>query len=84
MDEFCIDYKTTIWQRAMFKDEESLNLALKAYKENGIDSIFDEEIGFIENEILHDTDEHIPPEENEGFSTVEAFANDKLIYENGD
>jgi hypothetical protein len=49
MDDFYIDYKTTIWQRAKFKDEESLNLALEAYNDEGIDAIFDEEIGFIEN-----------------------------------
>jgi hypothetical protein len=83
MSDFYIDYKTTIWQRAKFKDEESLNLALEAYNEEGIDFIFNEEIGFIENEILYDTDSHVHLEENDNCSTVTIWANDKLIYENG-
>ena len=82
MDDFYIDYKTTIWQRAKFEDEESLNLALKALKEDGLDSIFDEKIGFIENEILYDTDSFLSLEES-GNSTIEVYANNILIYENG-
>jgi uncharacterized protein YydD (DUF2326 family) len=83
MSDFYIDYKTTIWQRAKFKDEESLNLALEAYKKYDIDVVFNDEIGFIENEILYDTEYPVSLEENGGFSTIEVYSNKYLIYKNG-
>lgn len=77
-----IDYKTTIWQRATFKDEESLNKAVDILTTQGIDSIFDSEIGFIENEILFDTSEYLEPSDNYDQATIEVFNDNTVIWSN--
>lgn len=85
MSKFYIDYKTSVWQRAKFKDKKSLDLALKVLQEEGVQNIFDEEIGFVENETLFmfETEEYLAPKDNDGFSTVEVYVDDELIWQNG-
>lgn len=78
-----IDYKTTVWQRAKFKDKKSLDRALISVKKGYIEDIFDEDIGFVENEILHDTKEYIHKEGMSDSPTIEAFVNNDLIWSNG-
>ena len=79
MDNY-VDIKYTIWQRAHFKDNTNMQKIVKLIKED-YNYIFDEELGFKENEILYDNEEFIPPEENKA-STIEVYENNKLIYEN--
>ena len=79
---YSITYKTTIWQRAKFKDEDSLKKAIDVLTTEGIDSIFDLEIGFIENEIIYDTSEYMEPYDNFDQSTIEAHIGSSIIWSN--
>lgn len=77
-----IDVKYTIWQRAKFSDEANINIVIEKLKAehefdkyNVPDVIHDDTYGFIENEILYDTDEFMSPQENNA-ATIEVY-NDK-------
>ena len=81
-----VDYKVTIWRRAHFKDDSNLEAIIKNLEEFK-DLIFDEELGFIEDEILFETEEDFPLDENYGYSTIklheELEDSNKTIYQNG-
>ena len=81
-----VDYKVTIWRRAHFKDDSNLEAIIKNLEEFK-DLIFDEELGFIEDEILFETEEDFPLDENYGYSTIELHEeledSNKTIYQNG-
>lgn len=65
-----VDYKVTIWRRAHFRDDtniEELQKQLEDFKDN----IFDEYLGFTEDEFLFETEEDMPVSENEGYATIE-------------
>lgn len=81
-----VDYKVTIWRRAHFKDDtniEELQKQLEDFKDN----IFDEDLGFTEDEFLFETEEDMPVSENEGYATIELHEEksntDTIIYKNG-
>lgn len=81
-----IDYKVTIWRRAHFRDDtniEELQKQLEDFKDN----IFDEDLGFTEDEFLFETEEDMPVSENEGYATIELHEKkgntDIIIYKNG-
>lgn len=81
-----VDYKVTIWRRAHFRDDtniEELQKQLEDFKDN----IFDEDLGFTEDEFLFETEEDMPVSENEGYATIELHEvtkdGDKIIYQNG-
>lgn len=81
-----VDYKVTIWRRAHFRDDtniEELQKQLEDFKDN----IFDEYLGFTEDEILFETEEDMPVSENEGYATIELHEKkgntDTIIYKNG-
>jgi len=69
-----IDTKVTIWGRIHLKDDADMNKLIEILKKNNsINSICDESLGFSEYEILYDTEEEITPEENNGDPTIEVF-----------
>ena len=81
-----VDYKVTIWRRAHFKDDtniEELQKQLEDFKDN----IFDEDLGFTEDEFLFETEEDFSLDENYGYSTIELHEeledSNKTIYQNG-
>lgn len=81
-----VDYKVTIWRRAHFRDDtniEELQKQLEDFKDN----IFDEYLGFTEDEFLFETEEDMPVSENEGYATIELHEKkgntDTIIYKNG-
>ena len=81
-----VDYKVTIWRRAHFRDDtniEELQKQLEDFKDN----IFDEYLGFTEDEFLFETEEEMPVSENEGYATIELHEKkgntDTIIYKNG-
>lgn len=73
-----VRYLTKIWQEATFKEDANVDNLIKTIEEQGVESIFDEELEFIENEIdLF----------NEDYSAtiVEIYDNeDRLVYSNED
>ena len=81
-----VDYKVTIWRRAHFKDDtniEELQKQLEDFKDN----IFDEDLGFTEDEFLFETEEDMPTSENEGYATIELIVDSEtdstILYKNG-
>lgn len=82
MSKNYIDVKYTIWQRLHYNDEADMKKLAKIIEKTGsVNDIVEEEFGFIENEVLYDTEEFITPEENKA-STIEVYKDDKIIYEN--
>lgn len=74
-----VDYKVTTWNRAHFSDDADPKKIIKTIQEEGIDSIFDEELGFVEQETLFETEEDMTPEENGGYATIEVYENNNLV-----
>ena len=80
-----VDYKVEIWRRAKFSDNANMDKVLSKIKEhNGVENIFDEDLGFVEDVFLFETEERLEPYENELQSTIEVYKNDKEIYNNGE
>ena len=88
-----IDFKVTLWERVYVpkgKEEKVKELIKKGLITNG-DELYN---WFIENsetgsedlinETLYDTTEQLTPEENGGSSTIEAFIDNDIVYENGE
>ena len=73
-----VRYLTKIWQEAKFKEDANVDNLIKAIEEQGVESIFDEELEFVENEIdLFN--------ENYDAAIVEIYDNeDMLVYSNED
>ena len=82
-----IDYKVTCWKRVHFNENTNPKKVIQVLEEEGLDYVFDDDLGFVEQEILYDTEEEIIPEENGGCSTIEVYENnnpvDDLIWSNG-
>lgn len=76
-----IDYKVTVWKRVHFNVNTDPKKVIQVLEEEGIEGVFDEELGFVEQELLYD------PEENESCSTIEVYENNNpgndLIWSNG-
>lgn len=76
-----IDYKVEIWCRAFFTDIADMQKVSEIAKEN-LESIFDEDLGFIEVDYIFETENYLSPEENDNQSTIEVYEEDKEIWSN--
>lgn len=76
-----IDYKVEIWCRAFFTDIADMQKVSEIAKEN-LESIFDEDLGFIEVDYIFETENYLSPEENDNQSTIEVYEEDKEIWNN--
>jgi phosphoenolpyruvate-protein kinase (PTS system EI component) len=75
--KFYQDAKCTIWQRAHFTvtagSYEDAVKKMTVLKDEEISENEHEGIEFLESEMLFETAEHLPIEENQGHSTLEIF-----------
>lgn len=78
-----VDIKVTVWNRVHFSDEANMQEVTDLIKQGNIESIFDENLGFEEEETLFDTEGYLSVEENDGCSTIEVYEDSKIIYKNG-
>ena len=82
-----IDYKITTWRRAHFKDDSDLEKIKEALEDFNSGDIFDEELGFTEDEYLLEFQKELSLDQNDGYSTIELHEvtedDDKIIYQNG-
>jgi len=82
-----VDYKITSWRRIHFGDNANSERIIEIIKEEGINEILDEDLGFREQETLLEVDEEMTLEKNNGFPTIEVYARgkfiDELIWSNG-
>lgn len=78
-----IDYKMTVWGRVHFKDNTDMDMVTHIIDVDGLGAIFDEDLGFVEQETLFETEEEMTPEENGWNATIEVFNHDgDLIWDN--
>ena len=84
MSKKFVDEKVTIWRRSYFSDEVTNESIIKELDkvENTLD-ISDIE-GFVESEILFDTEESLSVKDNNGKATIQFFvsAEDEEIWSN--
>lgn len=52
-----IDVKVTVWNRLHFSGQSNMQGIADLIKEDGLDEIIDDKLGFIESETLYDTEE---------------------------
>ena len=71
-----VDYKVSIWRRAHLDDKVDNKELLNYLQTYGVGNGIPEELGFLEDEVLYDTEEILTSEENNSFPTVEFY--DKL------
>lgn len=76
-----VDYKVEIWRRAIFNEDADMKKVSEIAKES-VEEIFDPNLGFIEDELLYETEYIMTPKENEGQSTIEVYEDDKTIWDN--
>lgn len=70
-----IDYKCTIWKRLHFKDDADMNEVVAAIKkEKHPDYIDLDNLGFVESEVLFDTEEVFPLQKNNNEPTIEVYS----------
>lgn len=79
-----VDIKVTIWNRLKFTDQSDMQQIINLIKNDGIESIADNALGFEESEILFNTEESIQPDQNGGASTIEVYQNGELSWQNDD
>lgn len=77
-----IDVKVTVWNRLHFAEESNMAGLADIIRENGLDDVIDDKLGFLESETLYDTEEKLSPEQNEQQPTIEVYANKEIIWEN--
>lgn len=82
-----IDYKVTVWKRVYFDEDTDSKKVIQVLEEDGLGYVFDEELGFVEQETLFETEDDMTPEENGGYATIEVYENNNpagdLIWSNG-
>jgi hypothetical protein len=82
----CIDYKCTIWQRLHFNEStDMLNIINLVENEHRLPNEFcDEGLGFVESEILYDTEEFMPIKKNDFQNTIKVYDDSKFfVWGNG-
>jgi hypothetical protein len=77
-----IDVKVTVWNRLHFSEESNMQGISDLIKEEGLDEVIDDKLGFLESETLFDTEERMTPAENGNQATIEVYADSKEIWTN--
>jgi KaiC/GvpD/RAD55 family RecA-like ATPase len=75
-----INYKTIVWQKALFEcTEEQKEEILKQIKNEDLSCLGDEELGFIENQLLFEYEDLYEDPETKSIE-VEVIQNNVEIY----
>jgi hypothetical protein len=81
-----IDFKITTWERIHIEDEslkDKIVAALKSGEITSADDVYELDKD-ANREFLYDVEEQMTIEDNDGFSTIEAYEDeDTLLYKNG-
>ena len=77
-----VHYKTVVWQSVRFDDNADMNKISELIENGEFYEIFNEDLGFIENYTMYDTEEYLDPHENDNEATLEVYKNGKIIYKN--
>ena len=77
-----VDYKTIIWRRAFFTEDADMQKVTEVIQRKNLNDIFDEDLGFIEDIYLPETEYYLPPKENYNMQTIEVYEENKIIWNN--
>jgi hypothetical protein len=81
-----IDFKITTWERIYIKDEslkDKIVAALKSGEITSADDVYELDKD-ANRELLYDVEKQMTIEDNDGFSTIEAYDEEgDLLYQNG-
>ena len=81
-----IDFKITTWERIHIEDEslkDKIVAALKSGEITSADDVYELDKD-ANRELLYDVEEQMTVEDNDGFSTIEAYEEEgTLLYQNG-
>ena len=81
-----IDFKITTWQRIRIKDEslkDEIVAALKSGEITSADDVFELDNDAYKEDLYY-VEEQMTVEDNDGFSTIEAYDDEcNLLYKNG-
>lgn len=77
-----IDVKVTVWNRLHFSEQSNMQGIADLIKEDGLEEVIDDNLGFIESETLYDTEEKLTPADNDNQATIEVYADDTEIWTN--
>lgn len=79
-----IKVKVTVWYRLHFNEYANMKGIADLIKENGLDEVIDEQLGFVDSVMLHETQVRLTPADNDNQPTIEVYAEDKEIWNNKD
>lgn len=79
-----IKIKVAVWYRLHFNEYANMQGIADLIKENGLDEVIDENIGFVDSVMLHETQVRLTPAENDNQSTIEVYSEDKEIWNNNE
>ena len=83
-----VDFKITIWERVYFddKDVDKVSDKLKSGLVSSSEDMFtefDERVAH-DSEVMYETAEQMPPEENDNQPTIELYnSNGEIVFNNG-
>ena len=68
-----VDIKITGWERLHFRDDADMQKVIESIKKDGLECIYEEELGYSTVESLAETNDYMTVEENDGEPTIEVY-----------
>lgn len=79
-----IDVKITVWNRLHFDDAVHMPGLVELINESGIQQVTDPDLGYLEDEVLQDTERTVLVSDNWKLSTIQVYEAGQLIWQNGE
>lgn len=77
-----IKVKVTVWHKLHYAEQANMPGLADIIKDNGLDDVIDDKLGFLQSEILFDTETTLQPTNNDSRATIEVYADGKKIWTN--
>ncbi|MFT3749082.1 MAG: hypothetical protein QM768_12225 [Agriterribacter sp.] len=77
-----IKVKVTVWHKLHYTEQANMPGLADIIHENGLEEVIDDKLGFLESEILYDTENRLQPAGNDNRATIEVYADGKKIWTN--
>lgn len=77
-----LDTKVTVWNRLHFADESNVAGIADPVKEEGLEDVIEDKLGFLQSETLYDTEETLELSCHDGQASIEVYENGKETWNN--
>ena len=77
-----IKVKVTVWHKLHYAEQANMPGLVDIIKDNGLGDVIDDKLGFLQSEILFDTETTLQPADNDRDATIEVYADGKKIWTN--